>query len=61
MKGPTMSSDIKSSASAEDNIDHPVDLQAGEPDLAARRRETAEWAGVRTGEQDALRDHPLVG
>ena len=42
-------------------VDHPVDLQAGEPDLAAGRREAAEGAGVRAGEQDALRDHPLVG
>jgi hypothetical protein len=42
-------------------VDHSVDLQAGEPDVVAGRRETAKGPGVRAGEQDALRDHHLVG
>ena len=39
---------------------HPVDLDAGEADLAAGRWQPAEVPGVSSGEHP-LRGHPLVG
>src|SRR5829696_7111794 len=42
-------------------VDHPVDLQTGKADLPVGWWEAPEGAGMYAGEQDALRDHPLVG
>src|SRR4029077_8677066 len=42
-------------------FDHPVDLQTGEADLPVGWWEAAEEAGMCAREQDALRDHSLVG
>ena len=42
-------------------VHHAVDLDAGEVHLAVGRRKAPKVPGVRAGEQDALRDHVLVG